>query len=377
MATFLFIAANEGNSWGGSELLWSRAAEKLVYRGHEVRVSAKDWNKPIPGIENLRKHGCKILPRRFPPFLSRMRRKFFKTRSYQESHVSSAGAGAELVIISQGVNLDGLQWIEPVRAAGYPYVVISQGAHEMSWPEDTFAEHLAIAHEAAKRTYFVSEANLELSRREFATPLKNGRVIRNPFNVSYQAKPEWPPEGGAELSLACIARLEVMTKGHDVLFGALALPHWRERSARVSLFGEGPNERTLRRMAADLKLTNVEFQGPVSDIEEIWRTHHALVLASRYEGMPLVVVEAMLCGRACVVTDVGGNRELVRDGLNGFIAKAATVELMDEALNRVWEKRSLLRDIGRKAATDVREWVSEDPSEDFARELLSLLEAKA
>jgi glycosyltransferase involved in cell wall biosynthesis len=376
MATFLFIAANEGNSWGGSELLWSQAAEKLVHQGHEVRVSAKDWNKPIPGIENLRKHGCKILPRRFPPFLSRMRRKFFKTRSYQESHVSSAGAGAELVIISQGVNLDGLQWIEPVRAAGYPYVVISQGAHEMSWPEDTFAGHLAIAHEYAKRTYFVSEANLELSRHEFATPLKNGRVIRNPFSVSYQAKPEWPAEGGAELSLACIARLEVMTKGHDVLFGALALPHWRERSVRVSLFGHGPNERTLRRMAAGLKLTSVEFRGQVSDIEEIWRTHHALVLASRYEGMPLVVVEAMLCGRACVVTDVGGNRELVRDGLNGFIAKAATVELMDEALNRAWENRSLLRDIGRKAATDVREWVSEDPGEDFARELLSLLVAK-
>jgi glycosyltransferase involved in cell wall biosynthesis len=376
MATFLFIAANEMASWGGSELLWSQAAEKLARRGHEVRVSAKDWNNPIAGIENLRKHGCKILPRRFPPFLSRMRRKLFQRRSYRESHVGVTGPGADLVIISQGVNWDGLWWIESVRAAGYPYVVISPAAHEISWPEDILAEHLAIAHEGAKKTFFVSQANLELSRQQFATPLKNGRVIRNPFNVSYQARPEWPVEREVELCLACIARLEVMTKGHDVLFSTLALPHWRERSVRVSLFGEGPNQKTLRRMAADLKLANVEFRGYVADIEEVWRTHHALVLPSRYEGMPLVVVEAMLCGRACIVTDVGGNCELVRDGRNGFLAKAATVELIDEALNRAWEKRSLLRDIGRQAAADVREWVSEDPSEDFTRELLSLVETK-
>ena len=56
----------------------------------------------------------------------------------------------------------------------------------------------------------------------------------------------------------------------------------------------------------------------------IWAEHHALVLPSRFEGMPLVVVEAMLCGRPCIVTDVGGNAELIRDGINGFLAKAPT-----------------------------------------------------
>jgi glycosyltransferase involved in cell wall biosynthesis len=89
--------------------------------------------------------------------------------------------------------------------------------------------------------------------------------------------------------------------------------------------------------------------------------------------MPLTLVEAMLCARASIVTDVGGNRELVRDGVNGFLAKAPTVELLDEAMNRAWENRHCLKQIGVRAASDVRQWVCSDPGEGFARELTALV----
>jgi glycosyltransferase involved in cell wall biosynthesis len=170
-----------------------------------------------------------------------------------------------------------------------------------------------------------------------------------------------------------VARLDGATKGHDLLFRVLGLPHWRKRSVQVSLIGKGVNERVLGMMAAQLKLENVKFAGHQHDIEALWRTHHALVLPSRFEGMPIVVVEAMLCGRPCIATDVGGSRELIRDGINGFLARAATVEMLDEAMNRTWDNRSRLREIGAQAAIDVRQFVSRDPGENFARELGSLV----
>jgi glycosyltransferase involved in cell wall biosynthesis len=94
--------------------------------------------------------------------------------------------------------------------------------------------------------------------------------------------------------------------------------HWRERNVHLSLIGEGVNERWQRRAAQELELANILITGHVEDIEEVWSRYHALALASRYEGMPLVLVEVMLCGRPGIVTDAAGNRELVKDNKTAF-----------------------------------------------------------
>jgi glycosyltransferase involved in cell wall biosynthesis len=374
-AKFLFIAANELAPWGGSELLWTQAAEKLARRGNEVRVSVKDWGKTVPQFEHLRLAGCRIFYRRSPSFMSRQVRKVFPFSESSLKHVRAVGEGVDLVVISQGINSDGLPWMEAAKAARQKYAVIAQAVHDYYWPDDVTVDRQAASYEGASRAYFVSQGNIDVSRRQFATPLRNAKVVRNPFNVRYDAQPAWPGEPLQELLLACVGRLEMGTKGQDLLLEVLSLPHWRERKVRVSLIGEGPNERVLRRRTEQLKLTSVEFLGYQDSIEEGWSRHHALVLPSRQEGMPLALVEAMLCGRPCIVTDVAGHKELVRDGINGFLAKAPTVELLEQAMNRAWDNRSRLREMGETAARDVRQWVSADPAEDFVRELESLLES--
>jgi glycosyltransferase involved in cell wall biosynthesis len=372
MAKYLFIMANERPTWGGSELLWSSAAEKLRRGGNGVRVSVKDRGKRIPQIERLRSEGCEIFHHWPPPLHSRLARRIFPLPDHAQAHVQSAGYGVDLVVISQGGYLDGLAWMEAAGAAGKRYVIIAQAAAEEWWPDDGIAERLAPCYENASAAYFVSERNLALVRRQLCTSIPRGRVVRNPFNVRYDARPEWPAAGASELMLACVGRLEPKAKGQDLLLELLALPHWRERSVGLSLVGTGMNERGIRSMIENLGLGNVDLTGFISDIEELWSRHHALVLPSRHEGMPLALVEAMLCARPCVVTDVAGHKELVRDGVNGFLAKAPTVELLDEAMNRAWECRGRLKAMGETAAADVRAWVSADPAEDFARELMSL-----
>jgi glycosyltransferase involved in cell wall biosynthesis len=287
--------------------------------------------------------------------------------------MSAAGGDVDLVVVCSPDNQTGLEWMEGARAAGRKYAVIAQSAVVYWWPDDDRAERLAEAYENANGSYFVSQAILEISRWQFGSPLPKARVVRNPFNVRYNASPLWPASPQGELALACVGRLDVISKGQDVLLQVLGLPHWRERKVRLSLIGIGPNERGLRRIVEQLRLTNVDFRGQLDDIEKIWEEHHALVLPARFEGMPLVVVEAMLCGRPCIATDVGGNRELIRDGVNGFLAKAPTVELLDEAMSRAWENRNQLRAMGEISARDVRQWVSADPGGDLARELALLV----
>lgn len=372
MRKFTFISTNEYVPWGGSEYCWFAAAERLARSGAEVTVSVKAWPQPVKHVEHLRSVGCRLVLREWPPPIrQRIMRRIFPERDFSWAHMRTIGLGADLVVIAQGENMDGLKWMEAAKSLGYPYVAVAQGAPDYRFPADHMAERFAVCYETARAAYFVSHANVELSRRQFGTALPRARVIRNPFNVSYNVNLPWP-SNSEELLLACVARLDVATKRQDLICEVLSLPRWRKRRIRVSFVGSGPNERVLRWLVDFRKLSNIHFAGSTNDIEQVWRAHHALLLPSRHEGMPLVVVEAMLCGRPCVATDVGGNRELIRDGTNGFLAKAATTELLDETLNCAWENRSRLREMGEKAAQDVRQWVSPDPTGDFVRELESL-----
>jgi glycosyltransferase involved in cell wall biosynthesis len=129
----------------------------------------------------------------------------------------------------------------------------------------------------------------------------------------------------------------------------------------------------LHRLAKRLGLEGrVQFCGHEPNVEQIWATHHALVLPSRFEGLPLAVVEAMLCARPVIVTDVAGNTELVADETTGFVAEAATVRHLHRAMERAWERRSDLESMGKAAARCIRELIPKDPAGEFARRLVDL-----
>ena len=86
-----------------------------------------------------------------------------------------------------------------------------------------------------------------------------------------------------------------------------------------------------------------------------------LVLPSRYEGLPLVLVDAMRCGRPAVVTDVGGNAELCVDGETGFVAPSATVACFGQTLQRAWDARAGWPRLGEAARARVESLVPKDP----------------
>jgi hypothetical protein len=121
-----------------------------------------------------------------------------------------------------------------------------------------------------------------------------------------------------------------------------------------------------------MELDNISFAGFVKDPVEIWRNEHCLILPSRAEGLPLAIVEAMLCGRPCVVSDASGNPELMEDDVTGFISKGSTVTGMDEAMERAWQARDRWVEIGAAAAAAVRRAVPPNPAGVFACNLLEI-----
>jgi glycosyltransferase involved in cell wall biosynthesis len=242
------------------------------------------------------------------------------------------------------------------------------------WPADDLAERYRAALAAALRCYFVSEANRRIAEKQIGCELVNAELVRNPFNVDFNASPPWPPLGrDGELRFACVGRLEPPGKGQDILFEVLARPAWSTRNWRLHLYGDGENRAGLERWAQRLGLAErVVFEGHVADIEEVWSLNHVLVMPSRIEGLPLAVIEAMLCGRPVVATEVAG-AEVVEDGVTGFLAEAPTVGSMGDALERFWGRREEAKEIGAAAAERIRHVVPADPARVFADKIRELL----
>ncbi|HUO85076.1 MAG TPA: glycosyltransferase, partial [Thermoanaerobaculia bacterium] len=190
----------------------------------------------------------------------------------------------------------------------------------------------------------------------------------NPFLVPWDVREDWPHEG-ANIRLACIGRLNPLDKGQDLVLRVLGREKWRQRPLFVSFYGSGDKRAGLEGMARHLSLSSVAFEGFSKDPSSIWDRHHGLLLGSRCEGLPLVLVEAMLSGRVPLVTDAGGNGELIEDGVTGFLAAEPSADALDEALERAWQRRAEWRVIGRNAASAVRAKIPREPGRVMAATL--------
>ena len=282
-----------------------------------------------------------------------------------------------LVVVSQGQNFDGAPLAQLCRRLRVPYVVISQKATELNWPADRARAHHAAGLRGARLAVFVSEHNRRLTEEQIGELLPNALVIGNPVLAGGAGPLPWPEDGARGLRLACVGRLDIPEKGQDLLLRVLAMDHWRGRRLHMSFFGQGPHRDTLMRLAAGLGVQRASFDGHIEDIEAMWRSHHALVLPSRAEGLPLSVLEAMSCGRPAIVTDVGGNVELIEEGRTGFVAESASVTALDDALQRAWARREAWSALGLAAASRVHELIPDDPARALADRLLVLAGAAA
>jgi len=97
-----------------------------------------------------------------------------------------------------------------------------------------------------------------------------------------------------------------------ILYCAKVIP-----DASFVIVGDGPQRKPLEQMAK--QLNNVCFIGSKDNVEEFYATFDLLILPSTMEGMPLVILEAMMAGVPVIASDVGAISEIVFDGITGSL----------------------------------------------------------
>ncbi|MEA2111203.1 MAG: glycosyltransferase [Campylobacterota bacterium] len=155
-------------------------------------------------------------------------------------------------------------------------------------------------------------------------------VIYNPVNVakiraySQETPTSYPIKN--RVNLLCVGRLNYQ-KGLDRLLHAMAQ---LDSTFHLSILGDGSLLQELKQLSHDLNITDrVSFLGYQSNPYSYMSQADLLILPSRFEGLPNVVLEANSCGLPVVAfNSPGGTAEIINDKINGFLVQDGDIELL-------------------------------------------------
>lgn len=353
-----FVSLMGGLPWGGSETLWKATALEALSQNHQVFVSVYDWGRDnFSHIKELQRAGANLQLRKKWDSNETIYSKIKRHYAHKFTRLSDNWSGLvdfkpDIVFISQGADFDiamhhqELYHILINNNISYSFICHSHDQYSF-FPNDLWYGQAQQIFENSQKVYFVSRRQWQLTERKLCRKLTNASVTWNPLNLKNKNYISWPEI--EPVQMAIVGNL-ISGKGHDTLFEVLSAQKWREREYTLNIYGKGPGEYYLRDLGKFYDLNDsVKFKGTVISADEIWVNNHILVVPSSGEGLPISLVEAGICGRPAIVTDVGGNIEIISENETGFIAEAPSVSSFAQAMDKAWENKSKWKEMGEKA----------------------------
>ena len=144
--------------------------------------------------------------------------------------------------------------------------------------------------------------------------------------------------GKDDFVIGIVGRL-MPQKGHKYLLEALSILSQKKIRPRLLIIGTGRLEDNLKRYSQKLGIENqVIFLGYRSDVVDLYSIMNVLCLPSIFEGLGLVIVEAMMCGTITVGAKVDGIVEIIEHGITGYLFPPKQSIALAEVVKEIYEK---------------------------------------
>jgi glycosyltransferase involved in cell wall biosynthesis len=207
----------------------------------------------------------------------------------------------------------------------------------------------------------ISSATVNLTKKRLGLGRDDFRVTPNPVNDLFFSPTQTGP-ASSELLVLFVGRLE-WRKGPDLLIKALPPLLKHHPKTRFCFAGgdtdSGPVGTSvlayLSSLIPEQARAHVEFTGFLKPEHLLEKYHEAAVCVfpSRWEGFGLVAAEAMACGKAVVVSDTPGFRELISDGVTGLFANGDDSQALASAVDVLLSDSRLRQTLGAAASANM------------------------
>jgi glycosyltransferase involved in cell wall biosynthesis len=354
-----FFSTLDSAPWGGCEVLWYNSAIYFARNGLEVTCYVPKWPKDPEHIRLLREYNISVVFYRqiFVGLKNKIIEMLKCKIGFHSHHFKKLlDSKPDYIFFSQSHSYDlGYFKNSEIRLliqSGIPYSVICQNNSDYNFvPPNSVRDKIREVFKNAQHILFVSKRNLQSAELHLCLNFNNARIISNSLSIAREEIAVLPYASTFDMfRFATVANLKCSHKGQNLLLHVFSQKKWKKRSWQFHLYGTGEDEIYLKELVVFLGLSDrVFFHGHVNQITDVWTNNHLLLLASFGEGLPLALQEAMILGRAAVVSDVGGNSEMIEDGVTGFLANGTTFSSLDAVLDRAWKQRFDWQSMGFKA----------------------------
>ncbi|GER12846.1 glycosyltransferase family 4 protein [Variovorax boronicumulans] len=326
---------------GGASVHLLDLAEGMVALGHEVLilVGGNGVFVELAERKGLAVQSLKFLVREISPFYDfqaiREILRIFEDFSPDIVHLHSSKAGVLGRIAARLKKVPAI-----FTAHGWAF---TDGVPR--WERKIYRIIEAALAKITKRIITVSNYDRDLALRQGVGDSKLLVAIPNGVrDVQFPAAEQSVDE---IVKLIMVARFEE-PKDHSLLLRALA--KIKDQPWSIEMVGDGPLELGCRELVEELGLTGrVIFSGFCRDVDRRIAASDVLILISKWEGLPLTIIEAMRGGLPVVASNVGGIPELVVDQVTGFLVERGDEVKIIESLKAALHDRERRISMGRAA----------------------------
>lgn len=159
-----------------------------------------------------------------------------------------------------------------------------------------------------------------------------------------------------DIEFICVARFNDV-KNHRMLVDGFKKYTLENSQARLTLVGDGELKPEIINLVHELGIKeSVHFVGQTSDVQSYLSKADVFVLTSKYEGLPLSVLEAMSVGLPIIATDVGGISDVIRQEENGLLIQSNDVEGLCRAMCLMTKNNILIEKIKKQNIKDAHKY---------------------
>jgi glycosyltransferase involved in cell wall biosynthesis len=354
----LFLCDEIKQATAGSEQHLSFLLRNLPRDRLEVHFALLRGDKELPaGFSPVQPTIFHFYSFRSPLEITRVLRslrQLVRQRSIKVLHVLFRDS--EFLSAMAGLNSNGCRRVVARRSMGYEDGIWFRWRNRLS---ALFEASYLVNSEAIKRHVVAMEHVSPERIHVIYNPADLGRLAEG--NANSPGRERWGI-GDGDLVVGIVANIRPV-KDYETFLRAAALVAGRIAAAKFLVIGSVDDNywERLRPLAESPQLRNrIVFTGEISNPFPLIRLFDVGVLSSSSEGLSNSLIEYAAAGISTVATDVGGNREIVEDGLTGFVVPPQAETLMAERIVELLQNPGKRRTMGEKGRTLVQTKFAQD-----------------